>query len=100
MEEEPVVAAPAVDEPRHDAIVHAEQPAIVAPAAFTWGNRQRATEERDRDSDDDRLPGETWVERAYRGPRERDVAGGIAEPMDPDAGLPEAMSEEREWELS
>ena len=71
---------------------------------------------------DDRFPGETWVQRAYRGPtannpsvslrarlkraaffdkREREVAAGKAEPVEMDAGLPEAMVEEqREGELA
>ncbi|HEX6740936.1 MAG TPA: hypothetical protein VF079_03965 [Sphingomicrobium sp.] len=69
------------------------------------------------DDGSDRCPGETWVERARRGPspanpseslkqrlsraaffdkREREVAAGQAEPVEPDAGLPEAMVEERE----
>lgn len=60
---------------------------------------------------------ESYVERAMRGPtpdnpslslkkrlkraaffdqREREVAAGDAEPVDPDAGLPEAMTEEQE----
>ena len=71
--------------------------------------------------EDDRRPGETWVERAYRGPtadnpsvslrtrlkraaffdkRERDVAAGIAKPVEMDAGLPDAMIEEQERELA
>jgi resuscitation-promoting factor RpfA len=77
----------------------------------------------DEPSDDgsDRCPGETWVERAYRGPspanpsaslkhrlsraaffdkRERDVASGSAAPIEPDAGLPDAMLEEQERELA
>ena len=119
IEEEHVAPAPAMAEPRHDQI-HEEQPPIVAPSAFSWGNRAPA-HEAERDSDDDRLPGESWVERAYRGPsannpsvslkarlrraaffdkRERDVAAGIAEPVDPDAGLPEAMTEQDERELA
>jgi hypothetical protein len=119
MEEEPMAAAPLAEEPRHDAIVHEEQPAIVAPSAFTWGPTAAKTPQAD--SDDDRLPGETWVERAYRGPspgnpsvslkarlrraaffdkRERDVAAGLAEPVDMDAGLPEAMADEEESELA
>ena len=94
---------------------------MIAPSAFTWGSRPDASEQAERDSDDDRLPGESWVERAYRGPsannpsvslknrlrraaffdkRERDVAAGIAEPVDPDAGLPDAMSEQDEHELA
>jgi len=47
--------------PRHDT-VHDEQPAIVAPSAFAWGNAQPAEQQVDR------REGETWVERAYRGP--------------------------------
>ena len=94
---------------------------MVAPSAFAWGPRPDATEQAERDSDDDRLPGESWVERAYRGPsannpsvslknrlrraaffdkRERDVAAGIAHPVDPDAGLPDAMVDQDEHELA
>jgi hypothetical protein len=109
----------AYDEP---AIVHDEQPAIVAPAAsaFAWGDRAERDESAASTSDDgsDRRPGESWVERAYRGPspanpsaslknrlrraaffdkREREVAAGRAAPVDTDAGLPERMAtEERE----
>jgi hypothetical protein len=96
--------------------VYHEQPATAEPepAAFAWGAEQPvATQERA--PEDDRRPGETWVERAYRGPspanpsaslktrlkraaffdkRERDVAAGIAQPVDPDAGLPEAMDDD------
>jgi resuscitation-promoting factor RpfA len=107
--------------PRHDTIPD-EQPAIVAPevSAFAWGDRApetRATE----DDGSDRRPGETWVERAYRGPspanpsvslknrlrraaffdkREREVAAGTSEPVETDAGLPDAMVEEQERELA
>ena len=101
---------------------HAEQPAIVAPelSAFNWGSKEQPC---DQPSDDgsDRCPGETWVERAYRGPspanpsvslkarlhraaffdkREREVAEGKAEAIDPDAGLPDAMIDEQERELA
>lgn len=121
VEEDHVAAAPVMAEPRHDPIMHEEQPVIVGPSAFTWGQRPEATPAAERDSDDDRLPGESWVERAHRGPsannpsvslknrlrraaffdkRERDVAAGIAEPVDPDAGLPEAMVEQDERELA
>jgi hypothetical protein len=114
MEPEPVAAAE--PEPRHDPIVHDEQPGIVAPSAFAWGANAPSGQQADGDSGDDRLPGETWVQRAYRGPsannpsvslkarlrraaffdkRERDVAAGIAEPVDPDAGLPETMTDEQ-----
>lgn len=113
-EPEPV----AEDMPRHDPV---EQPNIVAPApsAFAWGKPDPATQADDDGSD--RQPGETWVERAYRGPspanpsvslktrlrraaffdkRERDVAAGVAEPVDTDAGLPDAMVEEQEREIA
>jgi hypothetical protein len=71
------------------------------------------------DPEDDRMPGESWIERAYRGPttnnpsvslrarlkraaffdkRERDVAAGRSEPVEMDAGLPEAMVDEQERE--
>ena len=119
--EEAVAVAPVTVEPHRDPVVHDEQPGILAPSAFAWGATAPARDETGRDSDDDRLPGETWVQRAYRGPsdntpsvslknrlrraaffdkRERDVAAGIAEPVDPDAGLPDAMTEEREHELA
>jgi hypothetical protein len=111
IEEEAMLAAP---------VIHEEEPAMVAPSAFTWGPRPEATGQAG-DPDDDRLPGESWVERAYRGPsannpsvslknrlrraaffdkRERDVAAGTAEPVDPDAGLPDAMIDADEHELA
>jgi len=119
---EPAAEEPAAQEPMtltHE--VHQPQPAIVAPeaSAFAWGKDQPCDNPTDDGSD--RCPGETWVERAYRGPspanpsvslkarlhraaffdkREREVAAGKAEPIDPDAGLPEAMVEEQERELA
>jgi hypothetical protein len=99
--------------------VHEEQPAIVAPSAFAWGNERPLKTVSDDGSD--RRPGESWVERAYRGPspanpsaslrnrlkraaffdkRERQVAAGEAEPVDTDAGLPETMADEQERELA
>jgi hypothetical protein len=115
-EAEPVVAA----EP--EPVIHEEQPAIVAPSAFAWGNDAKAQPRADQTVDeDDRMPGETWIQRAYRGPtpnnpsvslkarlkraaffdkRERDVAAGKAEPVDMDAGLPEAMVDEQEHETA
>lgn len=98
-----------------------EQPAIVAPeaSAFAWGNDEPAREPAsasESTAGDDRRPGESWVERAYRGPspsnpsvslkarlkraaffdkRERDAAAGLAEPVDPTAGLPDTMLEEQ-----
>jgi hypothetical protein len=119
VEHETVVEAPAAAEVHHDRVVHDEQPEVVAPSAFAWGATAPATQ--DRDSEDDRLPGETWVQRAYRGPsannpsvslknrlrraaffdkRERDVAAGVAEPVDPNAGLPDAMADEPEREFA
>ena len=110
---------PMAEAPRHDQVF--EHPNIVAPAAsaFAWGKPDPATQAEDDGSD--RNPGETWVERAYRGQspanpsaslknrlrraaffdkRERDVAAGEAEPVDTDAGLPDAMVEEQERELA
>jgi hypothetical protein len=102
--------------------VREPQPAgMVAPdlSAFAWAREQPCDQPTDDGSD--RCPGETWVERAYRGPspanpsvslkarlhraaffdkRERDVAAGKAEPVDPEAGLPETMVEERESEAA
>jgi hypothetical protein len=109
---------------RHDPVIHDEQPAIVAPSAFAWGSERRSDSSREAGpmvDEDDRLPGESWVQRAYRGPtpnnpsvslrsrlkraaffdkRERDVAAGTADPVEMDAGLPEAMVEEQERELA
>ena len=101
---------PLFDEP----MFQHEQPEAEA-SAFGWDNARPC----DQPSDDgsDRCPGESWVERAHRGPspanpsaslktrlgraaffdkRERDVAAGKAEPIDPDAGLPDAMVDEQE----
>lgn len=98
--------------------VHEEQPQVVAPAAsaFAWGNQPTRAQQSAVGSND-RRPGETWVERAYRGPtpnnpsvslrnrlkraaffdkREREAASGIAEPVNANAGLPGAMAGERE----
>jgi hypothetical protein len=106
--------------PQHDPIFAEQQPALVAPAAsaFAWGSPQPTTAGAE-DDGSDRRAGETWVERAYRGPspanpsvslrarlkraaffdkRERDVAAGTAAPVDPDAGLPAALVEEQEAE--
>ena len=99
--------------PRHDPVFD-EQPTIVAPSAFAWGNTHTAESAVNR-------PNETWVERAYRGPtpdnpslslrkrlkranffdaRERRVAMGQAEPIDAHAVLPESVASERELELA
>ncbi len=106
---------PAMVTPRHDGIFHQRPAAAPIASAFAWGI-QPASEAAAADSD--RHPGETWVERAQRGPsadnpslslrkrlkraaffdkREREAAAGTAVPVDPDAGLPEnAMANERE----
>ena len=117
LEEEHVVREP---EP---AIEHSE-PAMAAASAFAWGNQPRHDDttrvsQPTANADDDRLPGESWVERAYRGPspnnpsvslrnrlgraaffdkREREAAAGLSAPVDPSAGLPEAMVDEQERE--
>ena len=103
-------------------VVHEEQPAIVAPAAsaFAWSNEPQAQAHGpEGDLQADRHPGETWTERAHRGPspenpsaslktrlkraaffdkREMEAAAGMAAPVDPDAGLPEAVVDEQEHE--
>jgi hypothetical protein len=120
-----VVAEPEAEAemtPRHDAVFHQEPP-MIAPqvSAFGWGNRAETTQTANDDDGSDRKPGESWVERAYRGPspanpsvslkarlkraaffdkREREVAAGTAEPVETDAGLPDAMVEEQERELA
>ena len=116
----------AADEVSHAPLVHEEQPAILAPpaSAFGWGNAEHADASPAAEpmvEQDDRNPGETWVERAYRGPsplnpsvslktrlrraaffdkRERQAAAGLAEPVDPTVGLPDRMVEDRESELA
>lgn len=129
IDEQPVEMAEPVPEPEPVITrtpVAEEQPVILAPSAFSWGNERAASATPATanpavrsDSEDDRRPGESWVERAYRGPtpnnpsvslrnrlrraaffdkRERDVAAGHAEPVDMTAGLPDAMVEEQERE--
>ena len=119
VEPEAVAVEEAEPMPRHDPVL--ETPNIVAPpvSAFSWDKPDPATQPEDDGSD--RRPGETWVERAYRGPspanpsvslknrlrraaffdkRGREVAAGTAEPVDPEAGLPDAMVDEQESELA
>ena len=102
--DEPVRAMPPVAE---------EQPPIVAPSpsAFAWDNAPRRES-----AGKDCSELEDWIDRAKCGPtadnpsqslkkrmkraaffeqRERDVAEGEAVPVDPDAGLPESMDEDR-----
>lgn len=113
-----------VEQAAEPTVIHEEQPPIVAPSAFSWGSAENAGEtspSAEAVDHEERRPGETWVERAYRGPstsnpsvslktrlrraaffdkRERDAAAGLAEPVDPTAGLPRAMSREQESELA
>ena len=107
------LAEPAAPMPQHDPIFD-QQRVAAAPvsSAFAWDKSQPCDQPTDDGSD--RCPGETWVERAYRGPspanpsvslrarlkraaffdkREREVEAGQAQPVDTDAGLPEAMDE-------
>lgn len=120
--DEPVAEAQPVAATEPEPVIHEEQPAIVAPSAFAWGEQPNGAPRADETVDeDDRMPGETWIQRAYRGPtpnnpsvslkarlkraaffdkRERDVAAGKAEPVDMDAGLPEAMVDEQEREIA
>ena len=118
---EPTAEAEPVVTPRHDPVAEHEPPMIAPEAsAFAWGSSQ-AREEHAAASGDDRRPGETWVERAYRGPtpdnpslslrkrlkraaffdkREREAAQGKAEPVEADAGLPDNVAEQRELEAA
>ena len=112
---------PLFDEPmfQHEPATMEHQPAPAGASAFAWDKDQPCDNPTDDGSD--RCPGETWVQRAYRGPspanpsaslknrlsraaffdkREREVAAGRAEPVDPDAGLPDAMVEEQERETA
>lgn len=110
---EPVAATKA--EPLESPVAK-EQPAIIAPAAFAWGNNPRRAQPEEAGDGSDRRPGESWVERAYRGQspanpsaslrarlkraaffdkREREVAAGKAEPVETGAGLPDVLAEER-----
>jgi len=103
---EPTDAVPA-DEP----LLREEQPAIVAPSTITWEPAMEVKPETGR------AEGETYVERAYRGPspdnpslslrkrlkraafldkRERDAAAGRALPVDATAGLPARMVEKQQ----
>jgi hypothetical protein len=109
VEQEPVEIA-AEARSREVPMLREEQPALVAPSAFTW-NSAPIHEPGVRPAD------ETHVERAYRGPtpenpslslrarlkraafmdkRGREAAAGVAAPVDPTAGLPDRLVEERE----
>ena len=115
-EAEPMMA-PAIA-PRHDPVATYDPPVRTPDrSAFAW-NGTAANEERETN---DRQPGETWVERAYRGPtadnpsqslrkrlkraaffdkREREIAANKAAPVEADAGLPERAMEERQLEAA
>lgn len=105
-------AEPAVRDP-----IFEEEPPMIAPevAAFGWADRPRTADGVDGRS------GETWVERAYRGPspdnpslslrkrlkraaffdkRDREVAAGEAQRVDADAGLPDSLPTRSELELA
>jgi hypothetical protein len=100
----------------HAATEPASAPADAGRSAFAWGGETPRAATTDR-----RRSGETWVERAYRGPsaenpslslkkrlkraaffdkREREAARGEAAPVDADAGLPDAVAEERQLEAA
>jgi hypothetical protein len=118
--------APMMHETEAAPMIHEEQPAMISPppSAFAWGTDLR-TGETSRTAEpmveEERNPGESWIDRAYRGPspsnpsvslkarlkraaffdkRERDAAAGTAEPIDTTAGLPDALVEEQENELA
>ena len=109
-------------EPDAGHVVAEHEPRMIAPepSAFAWGKAQ-ASEQHANAASDDRRAGETWVERAYRGPtadnpslslrkrlkraaffdkREREAAAGRAAPVEADAGLPENAIEQRELEAA
>ena len=110
---QPETQDPLFDEPmfQNEPASAEHQPPIVAPApsAFAWDDVPRH-DPVGKDCEE----GKTWVERAKCGPtednpsaslrtrlkraaffdkREREVEAGMAEPLDADAGLPEAMVE-------
>jgi hypothetical protein len=112
-EQEANVAEPR--DPLFDEPMFQHEPTTTEASAFAWGDSPR----RDEELAGGRRRGESWVERAYRGPtpdnpslslkarlkraaffdkREREAAAGKAAPVEADAGLPEAMVEEREVE--
>jgi hypothetical protein len=113
-DEEAIAAEPR--DPLFDEPMFQHEPDEPDESAFAWGKSERAKE-----GTDGRREGESWVERAYRGPtpdnpsvslktrlkraaffdkREREAAAGKAAPVDPEAGLPEAMVEQRESEAA
>jgi hypothetical protein len=104
-------AEPTVRDPIFD-----QEPAMIAPdvSAFSWRDQSGA----ERGSENN---GETWVERAYRGPspenpslslrkrlkraaffdkRDREVAAGEADRVESAAGLPDALAGDHGLELA
>lgn len=67
---EPVAAEPSHEAEMHERVADTAPVAAAAesPSAFAWGNQSAADREVEASDGDDRRPGETWVERAYRGP--------------------------------
>ena len=110
----------AVDDP-HDPLfdepMFQPEPTATETSAFAWGDASRSEKE---GCDNQRLR-ESWVQRAYRGPtpdnpslslkarlkraafferREREAAAGEAARVDADAGLPEAITDDRGHEAA
>jgi resuscitation-promoting factor RpfA len=102
---EQAAAVPQSRDPLFDEPMFQDEP--IEESAFAWGTPSHH--------------GETWVERAERGPtpdnpslslrarlkraaffdkREREAAAGKAAPVETDAGLPESMAEERRLEAA
>jgi len=113
-DEEAVAAEPR--DPLFDEPMFQHEPEESDKSAFDWNKSSPSVERQD-----GRREGESWVERAYRGPtpdnpsvslktrlkraaffdkREREAAAGTAAPVDPDAGLPEALVEQQETEAA
>lgn len=67
---EPLAAEPVAEPEVHEPVAEIAPVAAAAesPPAFAWGNPSPAENQVEQSGGDDRLPGETWVERAYRGP--------------------------------
>jgi hypothetical protein len=121
-ENETVMSEEPMGEPVREEPVAAYDPPVITPEepAFAWGAMTPREQHVER-STDERRDGETWVERAYRGPtadnpsqslrkrlkraaffdkREREAAANKAAPVEADAGLPERAMEERQLEAA
>ena len=105
--------APEAHDPLFDEPMFNDQRDRTEASVFAWGDRAAGQPAR--------RSRETWIERAYRGPtpdnpsaslrrrlkraaffdkRGREAAAGKAAPVDTDAGLPDAIAEERELEAA